>query len=36
VGEVMMGACFRAFLAELTRPWAPTQWSIFGSRLFWS
>jgi len=29
VGNVIIGACFRKFLANFTRPWAPTQRANF-------
>jgi len=29
VGDVITRACFRAFVAEVTWPWAPTQQGIF-------
>jgi len=31
MGNVIIGACFRAFLAEVSWLWAPTQRAIFGS-----
>jgi len=30
------GACFRAFLAELSWPWAPTEKNIFWHKFFWN
>jgi len=34
VDDVIMEACFRAFLAEVTWPWAPTQQAIFWLKFF--
>jgi len=30
MGDVLMGACFHAVLAEVTWPCTPIQWTIFG------
>ena len=34
VSDVTMRACFRNFLTNFTRPWAPTQWAIFWLKLY--
>ena len=34
ISDVTMDACFSAFLAEVTWPFAPIQWAIFDSSFF--
>jgi len=34
VDDVIMGACFHDFLAEITWSWASTQYAIFLAQMF--